>query len=89
MPFLAERKISQDGLSDYFTFQYTIGTKNPFDSIQQLAPAHFIKLKPGVQPELHKYWEVHYEVDYSHTEKWFVNRLRELLDESGKLPPAL
>ena len=82
VPFLAERKISQDGLSDYFTFQYTIGTKTMFESIQQLAPAHFIKLKPGAQPQIQKYWEVHYEVDYSHTEKWFVNRLRELLDES-------
>jgi asparagine synthase (glutamine-hydrolysing) len=84
LPFLNQKKICQSGLSDYFTFQYTIGTKTLFDSIQQLAPAHYIKFKSGVQPIIQKYWEVHYDIDYSHTEDWFVQRLRELLDDSVK-----
>lgn len=35
--------------------------------------------------KLQRYWEVHYDIDYEHTERWFSQRLRELLEDSVKM----
>lgn len=82
VPFLKEINVCSVGLSDYFTYQYTIGEKTLFQDIRQLPAAHKLKVKPGNKPVPQRYWEVQYEIDYSHTEKWFTERLRELLDDS-------
>lgn len=85
LPFLRERKVNQAALSDYFTFQFCLGDKTLMDSVWQLAPAHFAMIKAGDTPISKRYWEVHYDVDYNHTEKWFSQRLHDLVEDSVRL----
>lgn len=82
LPFLDHRQVNAAALSDYFTFQFCLGEKTMMDGVWQLPAAHFAVLSPGQQPKPQRYWEVHYVVDYDHTEQWFTERLRELVTDS-------
>jgi len=85
LPFLKDRTVNRAGLSDYFTFQFCLGEKTLMDGVWQLPAAHFALVSAGQQPKPQRYWEVHYEVDYDHTERWFAQRLRDLLEDSVRV----
>ncbi|MQM31463.1 MAG: asparagine synthase (glutamine-hydrolyzing) [Candidatus Accumulibacter phosphatis] len=85
LPFLENRAVSRAALSDYFTFQFCLGEKTLMDGVWQLPAAHFALVSAGQQPKPQRYWEVHYEVDYDHTERWFTQRLRELVEDSVRV----
>ncbi|KCB29516.1 asparagine synthase (glutamine-hydrolyzing) [Bordetella hinzii 1277] len=86
LPFLDQRDLNRAALADYFTFQFCLGEKTLLNGVQQLPAAHYAVYKPGDDTlRAERYWEVHYDIDYSHTEKWFTERLRELVDESVSL----
>lgn len=82
LPFLDKRSVNSAALSDYFTFQFCLGEKTLMDGVWQMPAAHFALLSPGQQPKPQRYWEVHYDIDHEHTEKWFTERLIELLQDS-------
>jgi asparagine synthase (glutamine-hydrolysing) len=48
----------------------------------QLPPAHAGFIRRDGTLDLHRYWEVHYELDWSHTQRCFVERVRETLRQS-------
>jgi asparagine synthase (glutamine-hydrolysing) len=85
LPFLDRRDINQAALSDYFTFQFCLGDKNLIDGVWQIPPAHYAVISPGNTPLPKRYWEVHYDIDYDHTEKWFTERLTDLLHDSVRV----
>lgn len=85
LPFMDQRSVNSAALSDYFTFQFCLGTKTLMDGVWQMPTAHFAHVLPGQQPKMQRYWEVQYEVDYDHTEKWFTARLRELMYDSVRM----
>lgn len=83
LPFMDERSVHPAALADYFTFQFCLGEKTLLNGVQQLPAAHTAVYKRGdtsLKPR--RYWEVHYDVDFSHTEKWFTEKLRELVHDS-------
>ncbi len=82
LPFLDRRAVNKSALSDYFTFQFCLGEKTLMDGVWQLPPAHYAVMAPGEAPKPKRYWEVHYEIDHDHTEKWFTERLVDLLQDS-------
>lgn len=82
LPFLKERRVNSAALSDYFTFQFCLGDKTLMDGVQQFPAAHIALVSPAEPPVPKRYWEVQYQVDYQHTEKWFTERLTELLEDS-------
>lgn len=84
-PFLDQVQVSRAALSDYFTFQFCLGEKTLLDGVWQLPAAHFAMLSPGQSPQPEKYWEVHYNIDYDHNEKWFTEQLKALLADSVKV----
>lgn len=85
LPFLDRHSVNGAALSDYFTFQFCLGEKTLMDGVRQMPAAHFAYVSPSQQPQMQRYWEVHYEVDYDHTEQWFTERLRDLLDDSVRM----
>lgn len=84
LPFLERRRVGAAALSEYFTFQFYLGEKTLMDEVWQLPAAHYVVLAPGVVEGVKpiRYWEVHYNIDYEHTEKWFSERLEALLLDS-------
>ncbi|EXI69595.1 MAG: Asparagine synthetase [glutamine-hydrolyzing] 1 [Candidatus Accumulibacter adjunctus] len=85
LPFLGRRRVSQAALADYLTFQFCLGEKTLMEGVWQLPAAHYAILSSGQEELVRRYWEVHYDIDYDHTERWFTNRLIELLHDSVKI----
>lgn len=84
-PFMSEREVDPDGLSDYFSFQFCLGDKTLLRGVRQVLPAHygFVGADGVVNPV--RYWEVHYNLDFDHTDRFFIQRMRELGGESARL----
>ena len=81
LPFLSEIETDKEALAEYFSFQYTIGKHTLFKGIKQLLPGHALTVENGNIKEW-RYWDIHYIVDYDHTEKYFNERLQELINDS-------
>lgn len=82
LPFLPRVEADRDGLHDYFCFQFCLGAKTMFEGIRQLEPAHCGYVGADGTLAARRYWEVHYDLDWSHDEKYFVDRVRERLFDS-------
>lgn len=85
LPFLGACEVNTAAFSDYFTFQFCLGEKTLVNGVWQMPAAHYALVSPGQQPRPVRYWEVHYDIDYDHTERWFTERLRHLLEDSVRV----
>lgn len=81
LPFAEEVETDLESLNDYLTFQFTLGDKTLFKGIKKLEPGHSLTIKSG-EITINKYWEVYYNIDFNHTEKYFIQQTRDLMDES-------
>lgn len=84
LPFLDDICTDQKPLAEYFTFQYTLGERTPFAGVQQLLPGHRLTIADG-RLSVERYWDIEYNIDFDHSERYFYTRLRELLDESFRV----
>ncbi len=83
LPFVNEIKTNPNALKDYLTFQLVLDGKTLFQDISELLPAHKMIVKNG-NMQIKRYWQVEYEIDLDHTQKFFYEGVRELLHESVK-----
>jgi asparagine synthase (glutamine-hydrolysing) len=81
LPFLPEIETEPQALTEYLTFQYTIGEKTLFKGVNQLLPGHCMFVENG-DVKIRRYWDVHYNIDFDHRQSYFERRLRELLNDS-------
>lgn len=84
LPVLPEIATDAQSLAEYMTFQYTIGEKSLFRHVYQLLPGHALTVRNG-KIDVFRYWDVHYDIDWDHTEGWFGRKMRELLEDSIQL----
>ena len=85
VPFMARRQVNDHALSDYFSFQFCLGEKTLLNDVHQVLPAHCGWFSCAGEVRIRQYWEVHYQLDFDHTDKYFVERLRVLMEESTRL----
>lgn len=81
LPILPEIATDPDALGEYITFQYTIGDKSLFKHVHVLLPGHALIVKKG-EITVRRYWDVHYDIDFDHTPKWFAQRMQDILQDS-------
>ena len=84
LPFLPTIEIDTEALQEYLTFQYPLHGRTLFGGVQEVPPGHVLVASDG-HFELRKYWEIQFEPDFEHTERWFHQRLEELFDESMEM----
>jgi len=84
LPFLPAVETNVDGLRDYLAFQLCLAGKTMFSGVHELPAGHTLTVKNG-KIKIERYWEVFFDLDFSHTPRWFEERTRELLDESVRL----
>ena len=84
LPLIPEIATDADALAEYMTFQYTIGERTLFKHIRALLPGHALTVEDGAL-KVFRYWDVHYEIDWSHTPHWFRTEMRTRLAESVRL----
>jgi asparagine synthase (glutamine-hydrolysing) len=81
LPFLPEVRIDQEGLRDYLAFQFCLQGKTLFRDVRAQLPATSCTVsRQGLQART--YWQVHYDLDWDHTDRWFCSRCRELVEDS-------
>lgn len=81
-PFIEQLDTDVDGLHDYFCFQFCLAGRTLFAGVRQLEAAHCGYVDLSGRISLRRYWEVHYELDWNHTERYFIDQVRERLLES-------
>lgn len=84
LPFVNEVTIDKEAFKEYLSFQFVLGEKTLFKDIYQLPPGHNLTIKNG-NIEIKKYWDLYYNIDYNHTEKYFEEKLQFMLEESLRL----
>lgn len=84
LPFLSRVEADPDSLKEYLVLQYTLDEKTLFKDIKQLPPGQTLEITRGRISE-HKYWDLHFDIDYDHSEHYFCRRLEELLADSVSL----
>src|SRR6266851_4538587 len=80
-----ERKINWSAASHLFTFLSTPPADAIIEGVRKLEPGHLLIASPGRAPVIERYWDLKFEPDYARDENYFVERVRELLDESVRL----
>jgi asparagine synthase (glutamine-hydrolysing) len=81
LPFLPDIETEPVALGEYLTFQYTLGEATLFRGIKQLLPGHALVVEDG-EVRVWRYWDVRYDIDYEHNQRYFERRLIELLDDT-------
>ena len=81
VPFLPKIETNKQALSQYLSFQYTVGEQTLFEGIKQLMPAHSLTLANG-EVVARRYWDLSYDIDFTQSEKEVQLALRELVLDS-------
>jgi asparagine synthase (glutamine-hydrolysing) len=73
-------------LPDYVTFQLVLGEGTLFRGVQKLLPGTCQRVQVATgRVETVRYWEPTFVVDAYHTEQYFVDKVRELLEDAVRL----
>ncbi|HBB35144.1 MAG TPA: asparagine synthase (glutamine-hydrolyzing) [Cyanobacteria bacterium UBA8803] len=72
-------------IQQYLTFQFCLGDRTLFHGIRKLEPGCYLKGTGGKIDRLTCYWDANYQIDEYHTEEYFRDRLRSLLEDSIRL----
>jgi asparagine synthase (glutamine-hydrolysing) len=81
LPFLPAIETDQRGLAEYLTFQFPLAGRTLYKGVFELPGAHLLRVRDGAV-NVRRWWEVSYEHDLDHSERYFVRRLREIVAES-------
>ncbi|MDA8325020.1 MAG: asparagine synthase (glutamine-hydrolyzing), partial [Nitrospiraceae bacterium] len=75
-----------NALNEYLIFQTTIGPNTLFQGIKKLLPGNYLILDEKTPaPRVREYWDLDFQMDYDHTEAYFTDRLRFLLEDAVKI----
>jgi asparagine synthase (glutamine-hydrolysing) len=81
LPLLPSVETDLDGLKDYLAFQFCLAGKTLFKGVRELPAAHYMRIGRGATAPT-RYWDVHYDIDFDHTESHFEEAIESLLSES-------
>ena len=82
VPFLKEVKIDDNALTQYLTFQYCLDDSTLFAGVKKLMPASCIVCPQNGDAKIEKYWDLQYNLDFDHSEKYFIEAVREKIEDA-------
>lgn len=73
-------------LRDYLIFQFVLGERTLFRNIYKVLPGHLQVIRlDDLSIRTRCYWEPHFRLDLEHTEKYFVEQLRGLIEDAARI----
>jgi len=73
-------------IQEYLILQYVFNSETIFKGIHKVPPGHYFLIDlESFKTETIKYWEPDFTVDTRHRETYFVERLRELLEDTIRI----
>ena len=85
---LVKAESDMPGLQDYLTFQFCLGERTLFKNILKLEPGYCMTVQlHSDRLSLHprQYWDLRYEIDEEHDERWFVDHLAGLIEDATRM----
>ncbi len=73
------------GLQQYLTFQFCLEERTLFKNIKKLKPGYYLQGHGSVMENEACFWDTKYKIDYNHTEEYFIDKLKYLLNDSVRL----
>jgi asparagine synthase (glutamine-hydrolysing) len=80
-----KRELNWRSVAHLFSFSTTPRNESIIDGIHKLQPGHILTIEHGKPPSVLCYWDVFFDTDTVHDEDYFVEGLRERLEESVRL----
>jgi asparagine synthase (glutamine-hydrolysing) len=80
-----ERRLNWAAMSSLFSSMCTPADESIVDGVHKLKPGHILTASTHKGIRVREYWDVDFEPDYTKNEDFFVERLRDLLEESVRL----
>jgi len=81
LPFLRKIETDLDAFKDYLYFQLCLSGKTLFKNVKELLPGHLL-VAGGGQVHVRRYWQVYYDIDFNHTERYFQDELTRIVLDS-------
>jgi asparagine synthase (glutamine-hydrolysing) len=73
-------------IRDYLIFQFVLGEGTLFKDIIKILPGHYqVTQLPDLTTRSVCYWKPRFHVDLAHTEKYFMDELRALVEDSARI----
>ena len=80
-----DRRLNWSAVAHLFAFLTTPSDQAIVDGVRKLEPCHILIASPGREIRIQRYWDLQFEPDYSRPEDYFVQKTRELIEESVRL----
>src|SRR5437867_6170166 len=80
-----EPRLNWAAVNHLFSAMCTPAAESIVDGVHKLKPGHVLVASARAGIQIREYWDVHFDPDYGKTEQFFIERLRDLLEESVKL----
>ena len=75
-----------DHLQEYLTFQFLLDDSTLFNKIYKMVPGNYMVINLNTMDfKSIKYWDPDFQIDNHHTEEYFIQELRHLLENAVKL----
>ncbi|GAC1673797.1 MAG: asparagine synthase (glutamine-hydrolyzing) [Candidatus Acidiferrum sp.] len=76
----------ESAIRDYLMFQFVLGERTLFDRIFKLLPGHYQVIElSDLETRSVCYWEPRFHVDLAHTEKYFLDEIRALIEDAARI----
>jgi asparagine synthase (glutamine-hydrolysing) len=80
-----ERKLSWSSVNYYFSAMCTPSSESIIEGVHKLPPGHVLTASPLKGVRVRQYWDVTFDADHGKSEQYFIERLRDLLEESVRM----
>ncbi len=80
-----DRDLSIQALDNYLTYGYTPAEQTIYENIKKLKAAHFMEIRETGDVLISRYWDIHYDPDYSKSEEEWCELIEDKLSESVRM----
>lgn len=79
--------VNNKAIIDYLVFQYSLDDKTFFSEIKKVQPGCYLECdySSDHSPQMKRYWQLDFTTDFSHTETYFVEEVKNLIEDSVHL----
>src|SRR6266581_2828685 len=79
------RKLNWASVNHLFSALCTSSSESIVEGVHKLKPGHILTASAKNRIRVSQYWDVVFDPDYGKSEQYFIERLRDLIEESVRL----
>ncbi len=80
-----QRQLNWSSVNYLFSAMCTPSAESIIEGVHKLKPGHLLTASARHGVQVRQYWDVEFDPDYGKSEQYFIERLRDLLEESVRL----